>query len=158
MTAHPQDITVVAPGLPNAGCPLDGVATAGQPNEAQLTALAAAGYRVVLALRAPEELRGFDEPAAVQRSGMEYVALPVTADRLNDALFEQFRALLRNPEKRPMLVHCASANRVGALLLPYLILDEKVPEEQAIEAAARVGLRSAELAQKALEYTGRQRA
>ena len=158
MTAHPQDIATVAPGLPYAGCPLAGVATAGQPDEAHLAALAAAGYRVVLDLRAPEEPRGFDEVAAVERAGMEYVALPVTAERLNDAIFERFRALLREPMKRPMLVHCASANRVGALLLPYLILDEQMPREQAMETALRVGLRSPELAQKALEYTERQAA
>ena len=157
MTEHRHDISAVAPGLPNAGCPLPGIATAGQPNEAQLAALAAAGYRVVLDLRAPEEPRGFDEAAAVRRTGMEYIALPVTLERLDDSVFEQFRTLLREPGRQPMLVHCASANRVGALLLPYLILDEKRPPEDAMEIAMRVGLRSPELAQIALAYTQRQR-
>ncbi len=87
---------------------------------------------------------------------MEYIPLPVTLERLDDSVFEQFRTLLRDRSKQPLLVHCASANRVGALLLPYLILDENRPRGEAMETATRVGLRSPELAQKALEYTQRQ--
>jgi hypothetical protein len=37
-------------------------------------------------------------------------------------------------------------------LIPYLILDKKMEEEDATEAAMRMGLRSAELMEIALEY------
>ena len=42
-----------------------------------------------------------------------------------DETFDRFRELIRDGGRRPLLVHCSSANRVGALLIPYLILDEK---------------------------------
>src|SRR5690348_9114735 len=103
--------------LPYGSCPLDGVAAAGQPDEGALAELARAGYRTVVDLRAPEEARGFDEAAAVERAGMTYLPLPVTQLTLDDAAFDRFRAVMRDPARRPILVHCASSNRVGALLL-----------------------------------------
>ncbi len=52
----------------------------------------------------------------------------------------------------PVLVHCARANRVGALLLPYLVLDEHRSPDEALRIAHDVGLRSDELAKTALDY------
>jgi hypothetical protein len=37
-------------------------------------------------------------------------------------------------------------------MLPYLILDEHLSHEDALEVAQRIGLRSEELAQDALDY------
>ena len=142
----------LAPGLINAACPLDGVATAGQPTAAHLKSLAAAGYRTVLDLRAPEEPRDFDEPAVAAQAGLEYVNLPVSSPDIDDTVFEQVRALLRDPERRPLLFHCAGASRVGALLIPYLVLDEGRTPDEAVETAIQVGLRSGELAQAAFRY------
>lgn len=141
--------------LPYGTCPIDGVAAAGQPTESALSELARAGYRTVVDLRAPEEPRGFDEPAAVERAGMRYVALPVTQFTLDDAAFNRFRHLMHDAENRPILVHCASSNRVGALLLPYFALDEGRPTDDALAMAQAAGLRSAELAQMALDYVRR---
>ena len=53
---------------------------------------------------------------------------------------------------RPAVVHCASANRVGALLLPHLVLDEGRTEADAIATARAIGLRSQELLEAALTY------
>jgi protein tyrosine phosphatase (PTP) superfamily phosphohydrolase (DUF442 family) len=145
----------IVPGLANAGCPLPGVATGGQPAEEEFRRLAEAGYRTVVDLRAPDEPRGIDEPDVVRRAGMEYVNLPVTAQTLDDATFDRFRSLMKDPAHRPMLVHCASANRVGAILIPYLILDEGKDPSEALEIAAEVGLRSRELADMALAYVER---
>ena len=44
-----------------------------------------------------------------------------------------------------MFVHCGSGNRVGGALLPFLMLDQGLEEEDAVGQAMRVGLRSAEL-------------
>ena len=56
-----RDVNEIAPGLENAGSPLEGVATAGQPDEEHLRSLAEAGYKTVIDLRATEEDRGLDE-------------------------------------------------------------------------------------------------
>lgn len=142
--------------LPNAGRPLPGVITAGMPSAEHFGQLAAAGCQTVLDVSAPEEPRGFDEAALVATTGMNYVNLPVRSYQPDDTLFDQARVLLRESSHHPLLFHCRSANRVGGLLLPYLMLDEGKSQDEAIEIAVQVGLRSPELAQTALAYVERQ--
>ena len=64
---------------------------------------------------------------------MEYVSLPVGHEDVEEATFDRFRALMADRERRPVLVHCSSANRVGALLIPYLVLDEGKGAEEALD-------------------------
>lgn len=141
--------------IPYGTCPLPGIGAAGQPGPGAWDALAKSGARTVVDLRAPNEPRGYDEPAAVSAAGLEYVALPVTQVTLSDAQFDTLRGILRDPARRPIVVHCASSNRVGALLLPYFALDEKQPLDKAIELAIDAGLRSQELAAMAVDYVRR---
>lgn len=148
-----RDINEIAPGLANAGNPLEGVMTAGQPDEEHLRSLAEAGYKTVIDLRATGEDRGLDEAEVVREAGMEYVNIPVGHETINDETFERFRQLMTAPDRRPALVHCSSANRVGALLVPYLVLDEGKDREEAVEMGTEVGLSSEELKQAALRYT-----
>ena len=147
------DIQEIAPGLDNPGQPLEDIATAGQPEEEHLKRLAEAGYKTVVDLRIPEEDRGLDEQESARQAGMEYVNIPVGHEEVNDETFERFRELMADPERRPVLVHCSSANRVGALLIPYLVLDEGKSTEEAVKIASEVGLKSDELKQAALRYT-----
>jgi uncharacterized protein (TIGR01244 family) len=141
--------------LPYSACPLEGVGTAGQPSESAWADLAKAGFKSVVDLRAPEEARGHDEASAVRTAGMEYIPLPVTPVTLRDESYDRFRKIMRDPARRPILVHCATANRVGALLIPYLMLDEGRPAEESIQVARQVGLRSPEYVTMALEYVNR---
>lgn len=149
-----KDAREIAPGMENAGYPLENIATAGQPEEEHFERLAGAGYKTVVDMRVPEEDRGLDEPEIVRQLGMEYVSIPVGHETVEDETFERFRELMRNPERRPVLVHCSSANRVGALLIPYLMLDERKAPEEAVEMATEVGLKSDQLKQAALRYVG----
>ena len=138
-------------GLPNAGTPVAGIITAGQPSAAQLAGLAAGGIEVVIDLRGASEPRGFEEPAAAKELGLEYHSVPVDGN-VGPREFDAVRALLRARAGRPVLVHCKSANRVGAALIPYLMLDEHLSRDAALESASRIGLRSEELARAALAY------
>jgi uncharacterized protein (TIGR01244 family) len=102
--------------LPNRRDVIDGVTSAGQPSAAALESAAEAGYRSVIDLRAPTEDRGFDEKATVEGLGMSYVSLPVDgAGGVSYANAGELDKLLAELPK-PILVHCASGNRVGALL------------------------------------------
>lgn len=92
----------------------------------------------------------------VRAAGLRYENIPVVSGTLGDAEFDRFRATLRDPANRPALVHCGSANRVGALLIPYLILDEGRSTDEAVRLAQEVGLRSQPLADAALAYARRQ--
>lgn len=149
-----RDLNELTPDLDNAGEPLEGVVTAGQSTQEHFERLAEAGYRTVIDLRESEEQRGLDEPEVVQQAGMEYVSIPVGHDDIDDENFDQFRELMADQERRPVLVHCSSANRVGAVLIPYLLLDEDKSPEEAREIAARVGLRRRKLEKAAFRYVG----
>lgn len=149
------DLLAAAPGLPNGQSPLPNVVTAGQPAERDLAALAAAGVQVVLDLRMPHEPRPFDEPHAAEAAGLRYVNVPVQG-MVSDEAFTTVRDLLRGADAAPVLFHCASANRVGALLIPHLMLDRGQDQATALRTAQQVGLRDGMLAQLALDFVRRQ--
>ena len=154
-----KDVREIAPGLENAGYPLEGVATAGQPDQEHLEQLAEAGYRTVLDLCTSEEDPGFDEPETVRSAGMEYVNMPLEMkpEAFTDEVFDRARELLTDPERRPILVHCASAVRVAPLLIPYLILDEGRSPDEAVGIASEVGPQKDELTDVALWYSDERR-
>jgi protein tyrosine phosphatase (PTP) superfamily phosphohydrolase (DUF442 family) len=142
-------------GVANACQLLPTVITGGQPGEAQLRALQDAGGGVVLDLRDPMEPRPVDESATVRELGMEYVNVPVRAGSLDDATLERILDVLRGAGDRTVFVHCGSGNRVGGALIPYLILDQDMDEQDAVDQAMRVGLRSAEMMEWGLDYARR---
>lgn len=141
--------------LPYGACPVAGVATAGQPDAVAWGALARAGFKSVVDLREPDEPRGHDEPGEIARAGLAYLALPVGHDTLGDRQFDAIRSFVRDSAHRPVLVHCATANRVGALLLPYFALDEHMAVDTAQRLAIDVGMRSPDYSQLALDYVRR---
>ena len=96
--------------------PVDGITSAGQPDAQALQVFAESGYAAVIDLRGGNENRGYDEAAKVAELGMEYVSMPVVG---RDGIsFENARKLdeLLAGYDAPVLVHCGSGNRVGALL------------------------------------------
>ena len=95
---------------------VDGVTSAGQPDEAALEVFADVGYVAVIDLRGANEDRGIEEAALVEEMGMYYVPFPIESK--SAISFENARKLdaLIEEHDGPVLVHCGSANRVGALL------------------------------------------
>jgi protein tyrosine phosphatase (PTP) superfamily phosphohydrolase (DUF442 family) len=142
-------------GIANACCPLPGLVTGGQPNDAQFRAARAAGAVTVLDIRDPMEPRPFDEPALAASLGLKYVNISVTGHSLDDATLEKILAVLRNDTAAPVFFHCGSGNRVGGALIPYFMLDKGMTEDDAVALAMRVGLRGADLLQWGLDYAHR---
>jgi uncharacterized protein (TIGR01244 family) len=132
-------------GMKNASHPEKGVLAAGQPTGEQIQLAAEDGYRTVIDLRAAGEPRGFDEAQAAKDNGLAYVNIPVAS--LDQAVIDQFLAALKTAE-RPVLVHCGTSNRVGALWYAHLVLEKGLTEKAAMEQAKAAGLTSAELEQK----------
>jgi uncharacterized protein (TIGR01244 family) len=100
--------------LPNPRRPEDDILSGGQLTPDALRAAAEAGYATILNMRAPGEM-AFDEAALVAELGMTYVSLPIRGPGdLTAANAEAFDAALGDAA-RPMIVHCGSGNRVGAL-------------------------------------------
>jgi len=88
----------------------------GQPDAETLAIAREAGFVAVIDLRGADEDRGIDEVAAVEALGMRYVSLPV--HDADDVTFENAAELdrLLGEFDGPVLLHCASGNRVGALV------------------------------------------
>lgn len=123
--------------------PVDGVTTSGQPDEAAFRVFAERGYAAVIDLRAKGENRGLDEPAVVEALGMDYISLPVKG--LDGISFANAKVLNRliNSYSEPVLVHCGSSNRVGALLALQTYSDTG-DAELALETGKAGGLASLE--------------
>jgi uncharacterized protein (TIGR01244 family) len=132
-------------GIVNATSPAPGILFGGQPTAEQLQKLAAAEYRTVIDLRLPTENRGYDEAAAAKAAGLEYVAVPVSEQTLNDvATLDRFIEVFRETEK-PVLVHCGGGGRVAAVYYAWLVAEEGMSREEALARAKEEGLRSESL-------------
>ena len=121
-----------------------GLKTGGQPDAAQLRAFAADGGKVVIDLRHEDEARGYDETALARELGLRYVRLPIVgAADLDDANAAALDRALKDAQG-PVLLHCASGNRVGALLALTAAKYEGLAPEAALELGRQAGLKSLE--------------
>lgn len=128
--------------------PAAGITAAGQPNEEGLRELADAGYAAVIDLRTSGEDRGLDEQAVVEELGMKYISLPIAGKSAvnfeNAGILDQ----ILDGFEQPVLVHCGSSNRVGAMLA----LREKLngaDDEAALAFGKSAGMTSLEATVKA---------
>lgn len=95
--------------------PTANLVTGEQPSQADLLQLKNAGVTKVINLRGPNEDIPFDEKAEVETLGLEYVSLPISgAVDVTSENARKLHELLEDDEK--VFLHCASGNRVGALL------------------------------------------
>jgi len=125
---------------------------AAQPSADDLRDFKEAGVKTVINLRMPGENKAFDEQQVVEQElGLQYSNPGFdSAQTLDDGVFFRVRDLLKR--KEPVLVHCASANRVGAVWLAYRVLDDGVGYEQALAEAKQIGLKSEPLEERARRY------
>lgn len=135
----------------------DDIYLAGQPSPEDFPLLKQLGVRTVIDLRRPQEQRGFDEVALAKALGLQYELLPFAGEaELSDEIFARGRQMLSSAP-RPMLMHCGSSNRVGALWLAWRALDGGLSIEDAQAEAKAVGLKTPALEAKAIDYVQRKR-
>jgi protein tyrosine phosphatase (PTP) superfamily phosphohydrolase (DUF442 family) len=80
----------------------------------------------------------------VEQLGLTYVSVPFSkADDLTDETLDLLRKQLSGGAERPMLFHCHSGNRVGAVWLAHRVLDGGLTWEAALEEAKTVGMKPA---------------
>lgn len=127
----------------------DTLVFAGQPSEARIGELTAAGFERVVSINPPAKAPSFDEAAAAKGGGLEYKHLAIGKGPLvGDAalrergydLFDQVAA-----DGKRTYFHCSSGNRVAALWALYLIERRDRPAAEALTEARRLGLTKAEL-------------
>lgn len=124
--------------------PKPGLHTGAQPTPEDLAELSRKGVRTVIDLRTDEEDRGFDEATQVERYGMRYLQLPIGgADDLTTENATRLKQAL-DQSGDGVLLHCASGNRVGALLALMAAQHEDATPDEALELGKRAGLKSLE--------------
>ncbi len=130
---------------------IDSVHLTAQPTAEQLRFAATAGVRTVINLRLVEEL-DFDEAHEVRVLGLEYHNPGFKGgDNLTDEIFDQVRGLLRDA-RRPILLHCGSGNRVGAVWAAHRVLDSELSLEDALEEARMIGLHTPAYESRVRQY------
>jgi protein tyrosine phosphatase (PTP) superfamily phosphohydrolase (DUF442 family) len=139
---------------------LDGsFATGGQPSEQAFAKVAANGFHSVLSLRTPDE--GIDlkkERASVEKTGLRYFNIPVVSSAPRTEQADEFLRLVREESNHPMLINCATANRVGAFMMIYRVVGQGWSEEKALDEALKIGLRGEELKKFAQSYIAQNKA
>ncbi|WP_129649385.1 beta-lactamase hydrolase domain-containing protein [Peristeroidobacter agariperforans] len=132
------------PQVAAAVSPSPGIIAAGRLKPEDIAQLNDAGIEHVIDLTPDDETPDFDEANAVRSAGINYSNLPVrgAADltRENAIAFDR---MMRNA-KRPVLVHCASGNRVGAIAALRAAWLEGQSEEDAIAIGKTWGLKGLE--------------
>ncbi len=129
------------------------VVLAGQPSQEALAELSKRNVRTVISLRDEQE-ETWDEESHCESLGMKFLRFPINnPDDVSAVLIDQIRLLLEaaRPEAG-VLLHCASANRVGAVWLAHRVKDGGLTVDQARQEAAKVGLKTKVLEKKAIEY------
>lgn len=140
------------PGIENFQRIDECVATGAQPTLSQLAALRDLGFRTVINLREPSEHDAEAEARAVRRLGLLYFSIPVRTADPKEEQAEEFLRITSDPQIFPVFLHCGSGNRAGAFwMIRRIIVDGWSPAD-AEQEARRIGLRSANLRQFALDY------
>lgn len=131
--------------IPNA-CTLEsGMCTGGRPRPEHLKKAAEQGITMVVNFCPPSEAIDYDEASVVSSLGMQYVNIPVSgpADLTRENVEKLANTLVTSGE-HGVLLHCASGNRVGAMLaLKARYFDGASPKE-ALEIGRAAGLTALE--------------
>lgn len=90
------------------------VGSAGLLKDGAVAEAKALGFAAIVDLRTAEEGTA-DERAAAEAAGLTYINIPVAERAPTPEQVDRFAELMADPDLKPMLVHCASANRVGAM-------------------------------------------
>jgi protein tyrosine phosphatase (PTP) superfamily phosphohydrolase (DUF442 family) len=132
----PQPCDDCVPGLRNFGKVNDGLWRAAQPdtNDADVfRRLEQAGVKTVINLR-----HDHDDFPALAASDIAYVHIPMRAWRPNDEDMVLFLASVRralaDPQRSPVLVHCAEGkDRTGYAIAAYRIVEQGWDADSAIQ-------------------------
>ena len=98
------------------------------------------GVRTVVNLRTDAEGAAAERPV-VEAQGIRYVSVPVTPDSFSAADVDRVQEVLADAAAAPVLLHCASSNRVGGVMA---VLESRRGKslDEALAAGKAAGLHS----------------
>ncbi len=112
------------------------------------------GFASVINLRLATE-PGVDVDAAraaAEAEGLNYIHLPFDPANPDPGLVDSFLAAVSDKKNQPVYIHCASANRVGALWMIVRVLGDGWEIDPARDEARAVGLKTAAPEEFATNY------
>jgi len=141
-SAGPKQVTEVS-GVKNLS--RDGrIYVAGAPTPEGLRQLKQRGVTTVIDLRTETEA-GTQEAQAAQAEGLNYIHIPMASDKLTEQQIDAFMEAMQTSDGDPVLVHCASGNRAGAMYGLYLGKSGQCPASEALRRAKAAGLKNEKL-------------
>ena len=131
----------VGPAVTNYTRISDDVAASGRLGDGAVGELKSAGFAAIVDLRSPDE--GTDaEKQAATAAGLRYFNIPIAKGTLvpSGAQVAELARLFDDRGNFPVLVHCASGARAGAMWALYRV-ESGAPAATALEEARRIGVK-----------------
>jgi len=131
------------------------VACAGATPVAALPELKKSGFTSVINFRmATEQGANIEEAkATAAQVGLKYIHLPHQTP--TPEIAEAFLKAVGDKSNQPVYIHCASANRVGAMWFIKRVKLDGWDTDRAMKEAEQIGLRAPNLKTFAIEYVKR---
>ena len=128
----------MAPAIPRFQAVTETLFRGGQPTEAGFRFLMQKGIKTVINLREED-----DERVLVERLGMKYVHIPLSAwEPIPDQAIQTFFGVVRDPARHPVFFHCErGADRTGAMVGLYRIAIQGWDGKRAYQEARAMGMR-----------------
>lgn len=127
-------------GIKNVVLLEEDIVSGGPPSEDDVRKAKAMGIKTVIDLRRSEKIDA--EKVFVLSEDLKYFNIPVTLETLSRKQVDAVAEILSNPDNRPILLHCGSGNRVGALWALYSKFYKGLDEEEAYQEGLKKGMRS----------------
>ncbi|MBN9670084.1 fused DSP-PTPase phosphatase/NAD kinase-like protein [Roseibium aggregatum] len=116
------------------------IGTGGVLEPTGLDTLAGLGFKTIVNLNTAEE-GSVTEGPMVEKAGMTYINIEVPTTAPNAEQVAEFARIAEDPAYYPILLHCESSNRVGAMWALYRAASG-IPKEIAIQEGRTVGMKT----------------
>ena len=152
MSMHAAQRDSAPPGVTNYTRVDATVACAGATPAAALPEIRKRGFASIINFRLPDEAGAqIDESrAAAAALGLKYVHLPFRTP--THEIADAFLKAVADPANQPVYIHCAAANRVGAMWFIKRVALDGWETGRAMKEAEAIGLTSPALKEFALDY------
>lgn len=111
------------------------------PKEKSFAQMKKQGVGVVIDLREPKELKGFESQAA-EKNGMRYFNSPVAKEgELSRDQLDAVEKIVNENKQEKFWVYCSSSNRAGSWLAVHLAESHGMPLEEALAEGKKHGMK-----------------
>jgi len=115
------------------------IVTSGVLTEKGIDQLSEHGFKTIIDLRTKAEGTATEEKYVQEKGSIKYINVPYNGSSITDEQLDLFTKHIDESEY-PLIIHCGSGNRVGAMWSSYRI-KKGVPSNIAIEEGFAAGMR-----------------